>query len=328
MKHFISVHDVKSIADLVKSALNFKANPFSQKQLGQNKTIGLLFLNPSLRTRISTQVAAKNLGMETIVFNVDKDGWQLEFGEGVVMNGNTTEHVKEAAAVLGQYVNILGVRSFPSLTDKDKDYSEYVINAFVKYSGVPVVSLESATLHPLQSLADIITIEEIWLRDGGSPFGSKGVERKPKVVLTWAPHVKALPQAVPNSFAQWINAWQGADFVIAHPEEYHLDEKFTKGATITHNQNDALNGADFVYVKNWSSYEQYGKILNSDPNWSITNKKIELTNSGKVMHCLPVRRNLVIADEVLDGPSSIVVQQACNRVWAAQAVLKELIENS
>lgn len=316
MKHFISVDDVTSIPDLVKSALHFKANPFSQKQLGQNKTIGLLFLNPSLRTRISTQVAAKNLGMETIVFNVDKDGWQLEFGEGVVMNGNTTEHVKEAAAVLGQYVNILGVRSFPSLTDKTKDYSEYVINAFVKYSGVPVVSLESATLHPLQSLADIVTIEEVWKQN-----------RKPKVVLTWAPHVKALPQAVPNSFAQWINAWKGADFVIAHPEEYHLDEKFTKGATITHNQNEALSGADFVYVKNWSSYEQYGKILNSDPNWSITNKKIELTNSGKVMHCLPVRRNLVIADEVLDGPQSIVVQEAGNRVWAAQAVLKELLEN-
>jgi N-succinyl-L-ornithine transcarbamylase len=316
MKHFISVDDVTSIPDLVKSALHFKANPFSQKQLGQNKTIGLLFLNPSLRTRISTQVAAKNLGMETIVFNVDKDGWQLEFGEGVVMNGNTTEHVKEAAAVLGQYVSILGVRSFPSLTDKAKDYSEYVINAFVKYSGVPVVSLESATLHPLQSLADIITIEEVWKQN-----------RKPKVVLTWAPHVKALPQAVPNSFAQWINAWKGADFVIAHPEEYHLDEKFTKGATITHNQNEALSGADFVYVKNWSSYEQYGRILNSDPNWSITNKKIELTNSAKVMHCLPVRRNLVIADEVLDGPQSIVVQEAGNRVWAAQAVLHEILKS-
>ena len=255
--------------------------------------------------------------METIVFNVDKDGWQLEFGEGVVMNGNTTEHVKEAAAVIGQYVNILGVRSFPSLTDKERDYSEYVISAFVKYSGVPVVSLESATLHPLQSLADLITIQEIWKET-----------KKPKVVLTWAPHVKALPQAVPNSFAQWVNAWGESNFVIAHPEDYHLDEKFTKGATITHNQDEALKGADFIYVKNWSSYNDYGKILNSDPSWMITSKKIGQTNSGKVMHCLPVRRNLVIADEVLDGTSSIVVQQAGNRVWAAQAVLNEILKSA
>lgn len=316
MKHFISVHDVTSIHDLVKSALHFKASPFSQQHIGRNKTIGLLFLNPSLRTRISTQVAAKNLGMETIVFNVDKDGWQLEFGEGVIMNGNTTEHVKEAAAVLGQYVNILGVRSFPSLTDKEKDYTEYVIQAFVKYSGVPVVSLESATLHPLQSLADVVTIEETWRKS-----------RKPKVVLTWAPHVKALPQAVPNSFAQWINTWQGAEFVIAHPEGYHLDNQFTKGATITHDQDAALAGADYVYVKNWSSLQQYGNILNTDPGWMITNKKISFTSSGKIMHCLPVRRNLVIADEVLDGPNSIVVQEAGNRVWAAQAVLHEILKS-
>jgi N-succinyl-L-ornithine transcarbamylase len=317
MKQFISTADVSSIPDLITSALAFKANPHQQKELGRNKTIGLLFLNPSLRTRISTQVAAKNLGMEVIVFNVDKDGWQLEFGEGVVMNGNTTEHVKEAAAVLGQYVNILGVRSFPTLTDREKDYSEYVINAFIKYSGVPVVSLESATLHPLQSLADLVTIQEAW----------KGT-RKPKVVLTWAPHVKALPQAVPNSFAQWVNAWSQSDFVIAHPEGYHLDEKFTQGARITHNQDEALKGADFVYVKNWSSYKDYGKILTSDPTWTITNKTIEQTHSGKVMHCLPVRRNLVIADEVLDGPNSIVVQQAGNRVWAAQAVLSKILKKS
>jgi N-succinyl-L-ornithine transcarbamylase len=316
MRNFISVSDAKSIGDLVQTGLNFKANPYSHKHLGQNKIMGLLFLNPSLRTRISTQVAAKNLGIETIVFNVDKDGWQLEFAEGVVMNGNTTEHVKEAAAVIGQYVSIIGVRSFPSLTDKEKDYSEYVINSFVKYSGVPVVSLESATLHPLQSLADIITIKELWQSS-----------RKPKVVMTWAPHVKALPQAVPNSFAEWVNAWGGAEFVIAHPEGYDLDEKYTKGASISNNQDEALSGADFVYVKNWSSYTDYGKILNSDPNWMITNKKIDITNKGKVMHCLPVRRNLVIADEVLDGPNSIVIQQAGNRVWAAQAVLKELLGN-
>ena len=348
MKKFISTSDTTSIPNLIQSGLNFKAKPLSHNQLGVNKTIGLLFLNPSLRTRISTQIAAKNLGMESIVFNVEKDGWQLEYGEGAIMNGSTVEHVKEAAAVLGQYVNILGVRSFPTLTDKAQDYSEYVINAFVKYSGVPVVSLESATLHPLQSLADLITIQEIWSKASPlldntsgrfpSPIGEGGRrpdevrrvggEVKPKVVLTWSRHVKALPQAVPNSFAQWVNAWGEADFIVTHPKGYELDEKFTKGATITNNQDEALKGADFVYVKNWSSYSDYGKILNTDPEWMITNKKIALTNNGKVMHCLPVRRNLVIADEVLDGPQSIVVQQAGNRVWAAQAVLKELLENS
>jgi len=333
MKNFISTLDVPSISGLVQSGLECKRSPHSLQQLGLNKTLGLIFLNPSLRTRISTQVAAKNLGMDSIVFNIDKDGWQLEFDEGAVMTGNTTEHIKEAAAVLGQYVNILGVRSFPTLTDCEKDYSEYVINSFVKYSGVPVVSLESATLHPLQSLADLITIKESWTQKFADDVplfrkgqGSEG--RKPKVVLTWAPHVKALPQAVPNSFAQWVNAWGGADFVITHPPGYELDEKFTRGATIVHDQDEALRQADFVYVKNWSSYKEYGKILNSDPSWMITNKKIALTNSGKVMHCLPVRRNLVIADEVLDGPQSIVVQQAGNRVWAAQAVLKSLLENS
>ena len=255
MKKFISVQDAPDIEKLVNLALKYKADPFSDATLGKNKTIGLLFLNPSLRTRISTQVAAKNLGMEVIVFNIDKDGWQLEFGEGVVMNGNTTEHIKEAAAVLGQYVSILGVRSFPGLKDRTMDYSEQVINNFIRYAGVPVVSLESATLHPLQSLADVITISEL------KPAG-----RKPKVVMTWAPHVKNLPQAVPNSFAEWINAWGQTDFVIAHPEGYELDERFTNGARITNNQQEALKDADFVYVKNWSSYKQYGKILNSDPS--------------------------------------------------------------
>jgi N-succinyl-L-ornithine transcarbamylase len=285
MKKFISVQDAPDIEKLVNLALKYKADPFSDATLGKNKTIGLLFLNPSLRRRISTQVAAKNLGMEVIVFNIDKDGWQLEFGEGVVMNGNTTEHIKEAAAVLGQYVSILGVRSFPGLKDRTMDYSEQVINNFIRYAGVPVVSLESATLHPLQSLADVITISEL------KPAG-----RKPKVVMTWAPHVKNLPQAVPNSFAEWINAWGQTDFVIAHPEGYELDERFTNGARITNNQQEALKDADFVYVKNWSSYKQYGQILNSDPSWMITNERLSVTNQAKIMHCLPVRRNLVIAD--------------------------------
>lgn len=314
MKNFLSVEDVPDPAGLVQKALAYKAAPFKDKLLGNNKTLGLLFLNPSLRTRVSTQVAAKNLGMEVVVFNVDKEGWQLEFGDGVVMNGDKTEHVKEAAAVLGQYFSVLAVRTFPQLKDRDEDYSEHVIRQFVKYAGVPVLSLESATVHPLQSLADLVTIKEVFKE-----------KRKPKVVMSWAPHVKALPQAVPNSFAEWMNKWGEAEFVITHPEGYELADKFARNARVEYNQDKALEGADIVYVKNWSSYKSYGQILNSDPGWMITNKKIATMNNGKVMHCLPVRRNLVIADEVLDGPQSVVVQQAGNRVWAAQAVLSELI---
>jgi N-succinyl-L-ornithine transcarbamylase len=275
----------------------------------------MIFLNPSLRTRLSTQVAAKNLGMEVVVFNIDKEGWQLEMNDGAVMNGNTSEHVKEAAAVMGQYFDILSIRTFPGLKDKDADYKEKYINQFIKYAGVPVVSLESATLHPLQSLTDVITIKEEWKE-----------ARRPKVVMTWAPHVKPLPQAVPNSFAQWINAWGEADFVITHPKGYELDTKFTKGATIEYDQDKALEDADFVYVKNWSSYEDYGKITCTDSNWMVTNDKLKGTRQAKVMHCLPVRRNVVIADEVLDGPQSIVIKEAGNRVWAAQAVLSEILK--
>lgn len=275
----------------------------------------MIFLNPSLRTRLSTQVAARNLGMEAVVFNIDKEGWQLEMNDGVIMNGSTSEHVKEAAAVMGQYFDILAIRTFPGLKNKEEDYTEKYINQFIKYAGVPVVSLESATLHPLQSLTDVITIKEQWQQP-----------RKPKVVMTWAPHVKALPQAVPNSFAQWMNAWNEVDFVIAHPEGYELDKQFSGNATIEYNQDKALEGADFVYVKNWSSYEEYGKILNSDPSWMVTNEKLKGTHAAKIMHCLPVRRNVVIADEVLDGPNSIVIQEAGNRVWAAQAVLSEILK--
>lgn len=316
MKNFLSVKDVLDPQSLINRALEYKQQPFKDKQLGVGKTLGMLFLNPSMRTRISTQVAAKNLGMEVIVFNIDKEGWQLEFMDGVVMNGNTTEHVKEAAAVLGQYFSILSIRTFPRLVNREEDYNEHVIQQFVKYAGIPVLSLESATLHPLQSAADVITIQEVFKE-----------KRKPKVVMTWAPHVKALPQAVPNSFAEWMNAWGRAEFVITHPEGYELDGRFSGEARIEYNQDKALEGADFVYVKNWSSYKEYGKIVNTDPSWMITGKKIERTNNGRVMHCLPVRRNLVIADEVLDGPQSVVVQQAGNRVWAAQAVLSELLKN-
>lgn len=320
MKQFISVHDAGNINALVEKALMYKANPLQDIMLGANKRIGLLFLNPSLRTRLSTQVAATNLGMEAIVFNVDKEGWALEFEEGAIMSGNTVEHIKDAAPVLGSYFDILCIRTFPSLKNREDDYSELYITQFIKYCGVPVISLESATLHPLQSLTDVITIKECL---NNSPLGDGG---KPKIVLTWAPHVKPLPQCVANSFAQWINAWGEAEFIITHPEDYELKEEFTKGATITHNQDEALKNADFVYVKNWSTYKDYGKIYENDPEWMLTEEKLTLTNNAKVMHCLPVRRNVELSDEVLDSANSIVTQQAANRVWAAQAVISEILK--
>ena len=320
MKQFISVKDVQDINALVAKALAYKKSPFSDKKLGADKRIGLLFLNPSLRTRLSTQVAAQNLGMEPIVFNVDKEGWALEFAEGAIMNGTTVEHIKDAAPILGNYFDILCIRTFPGLVDKDADYSEKIIKQFIKYAGIPVVSLESATLHPLQSLTDIITIQE-------SIASNTNIKnKKPKVVLTWAPHIKAIPQCVANSFSEWMVAWGEADFVITHPEGYALSTEFTKGATIMHNQDEALQDADFVYVKNWSSYEDYGKVLSSDASWMMTNKKLALTSNAKLMHCLPVRRNVELSDEILDGPNSLVTKEASNRVWAAQAVLAEILK--
>ena len=317
--NFISVKDVADINGMVSKALHYKANSFLDRHLGADKRIGLLFLNPSLRTRLSTQVAATNLGMEAIVFNVDKEGWALEFEDGAIMSGTTVEHVKDAAPILGQYFDILCIRTFPSLKNREDDYSELVINSFIQYAGIPIVSMESATLHPLQSLTDIITIQENLNK---FPLAEK---RKPKVVLSWAPHVKPLPQCVANSFAEWINAWGEADFVITHPEDYELSTAYTKGATILHDQDAALKGADFVYVKNWSTYNDYGKIYSNDPAWMLTKEKLQLTNSAKVMHCLPVRRNVELSDEILDSSNSIVTQQAGNRVWAAQAVLSELL---
>src|SRR6187431_2328998 len=253
MKQFISVHDITDIDALVAKALAYKKNPFADRHLGADKRIGLLFLNPSLRTRLSTQLAAQHLGMEAIVFNVGPEGWALEFEDGAIMSGNTVEHVKDAAPILGNYFDILCIRTFPSLKNKEDDYSEQVINSFIKFSGVPVVSLESATLHPLQSLTDIVTITESM---NNAPLEGG---RKPKIVLTWAPHVKALPQCVANSFSQWVNAWGEAEFVITHPEDYELDTQFTKGASIIMDQDEALKNADFVYVKNWSTYVDYGK---------------------------------------------------------------------
>ena len=320
MKQFISVHDVPDIDALVKKALSYKSDPLKDKNLGTNKRIGCLFLNPSMRTRLSTQIAAQNLGMDAIVFNVGSEGWALEFEEEAIMSGNTVEHVKDAAPVMGKYFDILAIRTFPSLKNRADDYSELFIKQFIKYAGIPVVSLESATLHPLQSLTDILTITE-------ETEKSKIRNPKSKIVLTWAPHVKPLPQCVANSFAQWVNAWGKAEFVITHPEDYELSEEFTSGATITHNQDEALQDADFVYVKNWSTFHDYGKIYSNNPKWMMTNKKLSLTNNAKVMHCLPVRRNVELSDEILDGPNSLVTQQAANRVWAAQAVLSEILNS-
>jgi N-succinyl-L-ornithine transcarbamylase len=319
MKQFIQVGDVSDIQALINKGLEYKQDPFMDKMLGAGKRVGLLFLNPSLRTRLSTQVAAQNLGMDAVVFNVDKEGWALEFAEGAIMNGTTVEHVKDAAPVLGQYFDILCIRTFPGLQNRDEDYAEKIINQFIKYAGVPVVSLESATLHPLQSLTDLITIQE--------SIAATQLIKKPKVVLTWAPHVKALPQCVANSFAQWVTAANFADVVIAHPAGYELSESYTKGATITHDQAAAIEGADFVYVKNWSSYNDYGKVFCTDPSWMLTTNSLKHSNNAKVMHCLPVRRNVELSDEILDSSSSLVTKQAGNRVWAAQAVLSTILSS-
>lgn len=319
MNQFTTVNDVEDISSLVQDALALKQNPYAHQQLGKNKTLGLVFLNPSLRTRLSTQKAALNLGMSVMVMNMDKEGWALETEDGVVMNGSTVEHIREAAAVMGQYCDILGLRSFPKLNNREEDYNEAFFQKFISYCGVPVVSLESATRHPLQSLADLVTIRETWTGTA-----------KPKVVLAWAPHIKALPQAVPNSFSEWMCRAQEegmVDFTIAQPEGYELSEDFTRGATIMHDLDEAISGADYIYVKNWSSYREYGKILPYPEGWMLDNEKLKATNNGKVMHCLPVRRDLELSAEVLDGPHSLVIQEAGNRLWSAQAVLKALLQN-
>ncbi|HWV29202.1 MAG TPA: N-acetylornithine carbamoyltransferase [Dyadobacter sp.] len=312
MKHFLSIKDVTDLPELISSGITAKKDPFADQTLGKNKTIGLLFFNSSLRTRISTQKAAQNLGLNVITMNVGQDGWGLEMEEGVIMNGDKAEHVKEAAAVIGSYCDIIGIRSFAGLQDREKDYSELVFQQFKKYANAPIVNLESATRHPLQSLADCITIEEFKLK------------KRPKVVLTWLPHFKALPQAVANSFCEWMNPMD-VDLVITHPEGYDLSPDFVGRGQVIYDQDKALEGADFVYGKNWSSFNSYGQVLNTDPSWMITEAKMALTDNGKFMHCLPVRRNMKVADEVLDGPRSLVIEQAANREWSAQAALKEVL---
>ncbi|MCL4146486.1 UNVERIFIED_CONTAM: hypothetical protein GTU68_049890 [Idotea baltica] len=287
MKHYTSINDIENINSWIEEAKEIKTNPLANKELGKDKTLGLLFFNSSLRTRLSTQKAALNLGMDPIVMNVSGDAWGIEFGDGTVMNGNTAEHIKEAAAVVSQYCDVIAVRAFPSLTDRERDESEQVLKSFVAFASVPIVSMESATGHPLQGLTDAITISE------------NSTKKKPKVVLSWAPHIKALPHAVANSFTQAMQKMD-VEFVIANPEGYNLDPEITKNTPIHHNQEDAFKDVDFVYTKNWSSYEDYGKVLNTDPNWMITKDKI---GNAKFMHCLPVRRNVVVEDAVLDSDS-------------------------
>jgi len=310
MKKYTNISDIQNLKNLLEEAKKLKANPFAFKELGENKTLVMLFFNSSLRTRLSTEKAAKNLGMDVMILSVN-DTWNLEYEDGTIMNVDKAEHIKEAANVISQYADVIAVRAFPGLKDKSKDESEFVIKSLEKYASVPIVNMESATAHPLQALADAITIEE-----------QKAVS-KPKVVLSWAPHPRALPHAVANSFVKMMKELD-VDFIITHPEGYELDERITEGCTITNNQEEAFKDADFVYAKNWSSYNKYGKVLPVDEDWMITKKKI---GDAKFMHCLPVRRNVVVEDAVLDSENSIVIEQANNRTYSAQIVLKKILEH-
>ena len=311
MKNYTHIDDIDDLHSWIEEAKALKKNPLKDQELGKNKTIGLLFFNSSLRTRLSTQKAALNLGMNPIVMNISEDAWGIEFGNKTVMNGSTAEHIKEAAAVVSQYCDVIAVRAFPSLTDKEKDESEEVLTAFLKYATVPLINMESATGHPLQGLTDAITISE------------NTTKKRPKVVLSWAPHVKALPHAVGNSFIQAMQKMD-VDFVIANPKGYDLNPDITKNTPIYHNQKEAFKDADFVYAKNWSSYQDYGKIIKTDTNWMIRKEKL---GKAKFMHCLPVRRNVVVEDAVLESDNSLVIEQANNRTFAAQLVLKKMLEN-
>ncbi len=313
MKQFLSVYDISDLKAALAEAAYVKLNPYSDQELGKNKTIILIFFNSSLRTRLSTQKAAMNLGMNVMVLDINKDGWKLETELGVVMDGDKPEHIREAIPVIGSYCDVIGVRAFANLENREEDYSEKIITQFIELAGVPVISLESAIRHPLQSFADLITIEEYKTKP------------RPKVVLTWAPHPRALPQAVPNSFAEWMRA-ADVEFVITHPKGYELGEQFTKGVKIEYDQRKAFEGADFIYAKNWSNFNDYGKIVSTDRDWMVDEAKMALTNEGKFMHCLPVRRNQIVTDGVIEGPNSIVIPEAANRVVSAQTVLKRILK--
>ena len=316
MREFTSIRQLPDLGEALREARYVKANPFADQELGRNRTALLVFFNNSLRTRLSTQKAAMNLGMNVIVLDVNQGAWKLETERGVVMDGDKSEHLLEAIPVMGSYCDIIGVRSFAQLANRGEDYGEVILNQFIRYSGKPVFSMEAATRHPLQTFADIITIEEHRKSD------------RPKVVMTWAPHPKALPQAVPNSFAEGMSLTD-YDFVIANPEGYDLSPEFTRGARVTHDQDEALEGADFVYAKNWSAYEgdNYGKVLSRDMSWTVTEKKMALTNDAFFMHCLPVRRNMIVSDAVIEGPRSLVIPEAANRVVSAQTVLKMMLKS-
>ena len=319
MKKFTSVSDVENLQDIIKKALQIKENPLSETEKGKGITIGLVFLNSSLRTRLSSQLAAQNLGLNVLTLNAAQEAWNLEFADGAVMNGDTVEHIKDAIEVLNQYCDIIAVRCFAGMKSKEDDVNESILSQFEQHAKVPVVSLESATRHPLQSLADCITITENW------HFDKLKTDKKPKVVLTWAPHIKPIAHAVGNSFAEWMQKMD-VDFVITNPEGYDLDKNFTKDIKVIHNQEEALKDADFIYVKNWSSFDEYASMPEVKENWMLTNEKLQKTNQAKVMHCLPVRRNVELSDEVMDGESSIIYQQAKNRIFSAQAVFSEILD--
>ena len=315
MKHFTSIKQLGDLKEALAEAAYVKANPFADQALGRNKTVLLVFFNNSLRTRLSTQKAALNLGMNPIVLDINQGAWKLETGRGVVMDGDKSEHILEAIPVMGSMCDMIGVRSFARFESRDDDYNEVILNQFIQYSGKPVFSMEAATRHPLQTFADIFTIEE------------HKTKAKPKVVMTWAPHPKALPQAVPNSFIEGMSMTD-YDFVIANPEGYDLAPEFVGNAKVTHNQDEALAGADFVYAKNWAPYREdiYGKVVNYDMGWTVTAQKMALTNDAFFLHCLPVRRNMIVSDEVIEGPRSLVIPEAANRVVSAQTVLKRLLQ--
>ena len=314
MKNYLTIDDLPNLDNAVAEALTLKKDPYKYNNIGKNKTLGMLFFNPSLRTRLSTQKAAQQLGIHTMIMNFSNEAWALEFEDGTEMSGLRSEHIKEAAAVVSQYCDIVAIRAFASLTDKESDETEKVMHNFAKYASIPVVNMESATAHPLQALADAITIRE------------HSTIKRPKIVLTWAPHPKALPHAVANSFTRMVQKLD-AEFVIAHPDGYTLDPKITKSTPLYRNQEEAFEGADFVYAKNWCSYTDYGKVIRTDNSWMLTAEKLKNTNHAKFMHCLPVRRNIVVSDDVLDSPNSLVIEQANNRTFSAQVVLKKIIEN-
>jgi N-succinyl-L-ornithine transcarbamylase len=314
MKNYLTLEDIPNLQKAVNQVIALKKEPYSNEHLGRQKTLGMLFFNPSLRTRLSTQKAAQHLGLKTMVMNFSNEAWALEFEDGTKMSGLRSEHIKEAAAVVSQYCDMVAIRAFASLSDKNKDEEEQVLNNFARYASIPVINMESATAHPLQALADAVTINE------------QGLTKRPKIVLTWAPHPKALPHAVGNSFSRMVQQLD-ADFVIAQPQGYELNPEITKNTPLIYDQEEALKDADFVYAKNWCSYSDYGNILRTDEQWMLTAKKMKLTNNAKFMHCLPIRRNVVVSDDVLDHSNSLVIEQANNRTYAAQWVLKQLLEN-